>query len=250
MNFLSANPTNHRRAIMLVVTLAWGVFMTLVVYKTPLTIREFIFPPVVGLVVFEFLFRTRERLRLVTLPLYILIVLLVSEILYGILYNVSFGSVWSPMATFQYLLSEFPYNLYALLDASIVTGLAYYLVKIYRNEAGAMMEHQPTQEVSNTPIFEEGPMTFEKWLNKNLQQVWGFVGWFVLATLIAPFSFGLITTPATVICLLAFGFSKQRKGVAGGILVAVSINFFISLVRGLQMNAWCFMPFYINMGFA
>ena len=81
------------------------------------------------------------------------------------------------------------------------------------------------------------------------QQIWGFIGWFVIASLLAPISFGLITTPVTIICLIAFALSKTRKGLAGGILLAVAINFVISLIRGLSMNATCFIPFYIDMGY-
>lgn len=76
------------------------------------------------------------------------------------------------------------------------------------------------------------------------QQIIGFLGWFVLASMVAPFSFGLITFPATLICLLLFARSKGSKGVAGGILAALTLNFVASLVRGLSMNAFCFVPFY------
>jgi hypothetical protein len=102
---------------------------------------------------------------------------------------------------------------------------------------------KPIQE--NPP--EEGN-TASKFFVLYKQQIWGFIGWFVIASILAPVSFGLITTPATVICLIALGLSKNhnRKGIAGGILAAVALNFLVSMVRGLSTNAWCFMPFYIN----
>jgi hypothetical protein len=68
----------------------------------------------------------------------------------------------------------------------------------------------------------------------------------MVASVLVPWSIGLVTTPATIIYLIAFGLSKTRKGIAGGMLAAVSLNLVISLVRGLQLNAWCFMPFYIE----
>lgn len=166
MKFLSANTTNQRRMIMFVVTAIWGVFMSLVFYKTPLTFREFIFPPIVGLAVFEFLFRTRERLRPVTLPLYIIVVLFASEILYGILYSVSYGSAWSPISTFQFLFSEFPYNLYAMIDASAVTGLACYLIKIYRRESWEIPAPESPPKVNNEPVYDESLLSFRAWLSK------------------------------------------------------------------------------------
>lgn len=246
MDVLSANTTNHRRIIMAIATVAFGVLMSLLVYKTPLTFREFLFPSIVGLAVFELLFRTRDRLMPVTLPFYIVVVLIGSEIVYGLLYGLSYGYIWSPITAFQNLYSEYPYNLYALIDSSIMTGMAYFLIKVYRVDTWELSSLQSVNEMGNEPVLEDGPMTFEKWLKKNQQQIWGFFGWFVIASVLAPFSFGLITTPLTVIILISFALSKERKGIAGGILVAVSLNFFLALARGLQTNAWCFMPFYID----
>jgi len=243
MNFLSANTINHRRVIMLVGTIILGVLMTVVAYKTPLTFRDFIFPPIVGLVVFELLFRTKQHLRPITLPLYIVIVLVISEILYGILYSASYGSVWSPVISFQYLL-EFPYNLYALLDASLVAGLAYFLIKIYRIESWIIPEQQ-SAEAGNESAFEEKPTSFSAWIQKYKQQIIGFIGWYLIATVLSMGgAYGLITTPVTVIFLIVFARSRQSKGVAGGILVAVGLNFFVALVKGLSLNAWCLIPFY------
>ena len=38
-------------------------------------------------------------------------------------------------------------------------------------------------------------------------------------------------------------------GLLGGMLIAVALNFLIAMVRGLSMNAYCFMPFYFDNGF-
>jgi hypothetical protein len=127
-----------------------------------------------------------------------------------------------------------------------MTGIAYYLIKIYRVETWGLSSLQPANEMGNESVMDESPMTFEKWLKKNQQQIWGFFGWFVIASVLAPFSFGLITTPVTLFILVTFAFSKKRKGIAGGILIAVALNFFVALVRGLEFNAWCFVPFYID----
>jgi len=76
--------------------------------------------------------------------------------------------------------------------------------------------------------------------------IWGFFGWFLIASILSPVSLGLIITPFTIFVLIMFGFSKKDKSIAGGILVAVSINFVVSLMRNMQFNATCFIPFYVD----
>lgn len=247
-NFLTANTTNHRRAIMLIAAMLYGVFMSVVVYKTPLTFREIIFPPIVGLVVFEFMFRARNRLTLATLAAGIVIVLFASTVMYGILYSVSYGSFfWSPVIAFTSLFTEFPYNLYALLEAATVTTLAFYLIKAYRKESWQVHELVSTPADASAP---PEPVTgLPGFLRRYDQQIGAFFGWYVVASLLVPFSFGLITTPLTIILMIGFGLSKTRKGLAGGILVAVALNFVVSLIQGLNLNAVCFIPFYFDTGF-
>lgn len=250
MNWMTANTTNHRRIIMFAASEFWGIFALLVFYRVPLTLRDLIFPPLVGLLVFEFLFRTRKYLNLATLPLYLIVIVPVSHLLYGMLYSVSFTGGWSLTGSLESLLFEFPYNVYFLLDTSVVVGIAYTLIKHYKQEGWETQKVDTAPEAGNDPIGVPQPVTdLSSFISRYQQQIWGFAGWFLLATFLTPWSFGLISTPVTIICLIAFGLSKARKGIAGGILAAVSLNFAISLVRGLQMNAWCFMPFFINSGF-
>lgn len=73
------------------------------------------------------------------------------------------------------------------------------------------------------------------------QQILGFIGWFVVASVLAPISFGLITFPGTLIILLLLA---KSKGFAGGVLIAVALNFVAALIRGVSLNAFCFIPFY------
>ena len=247
MNLLSANTTNHRRIIMFAASEIWGIFALMVVYKVAFTYRDFIFPPLVGLLIFEFLFRTRRYLKLATLPLYVLVIVPVSHLLYGILYSVSFAGGFSLVDSLEYLIYEFPYNVLFFLDTSVVVGMAYYLIKLYRQAGWENQGVGSAAGASNQPIGLPVPVTdLSSFLARYQQQILGFIGWFLVATFLVPWSFGLISTPATIICLIVFGFSKTRKGIAGGILLAVSLNFFIALARGLDLNAWCFMPFYYN----
>lgn len=236
MNSILENTTNHRRAIMFVAPAILGAIIVLVLYQMPFAIRVPIESGVMGLLVFEVMFRTRKWLNLKTLILYAVSATVMSQFLYSILYgDFSFQGLSG-------LLSGFPYNLYALLEMCIVTGLAYYLIKIYRHETWLLPES--TVGVSNEPIYNESSSFFGAWFQKYGQQIMGFIGWFVVASLLAPISFGLITTPATLICLLLFARSKTSKGIAGGILTAVALNFVISLARGLSLNGFCFIPFY------
>ena len=116
-----------------------------------------------------------------------------------------------------------------------------------RNEAVQAIEALGVK-ILNEPVATSEPVTdLASFARRYNQQILGFIGWFVIASMIAPFSLGLITTPATVICLLIFGLSKTRKGLAGGILAAVSLNFLVSLLYGLSFNGICFMPFYVGM---
>ncbi len=237
MNFLLANTTNHRRAVMLVAAAVLGAIIVLVLYPGPFAIRVPIESGVMGLLVFEAMFRTRKWLNLKTLILYVVLATIISQFLYGILYG---GFSFQGLSG---VFSVFPYNLYALLEMSVVTGLAYYLIKIYRNEAWAIPES--TVDASNEPVYENQSLPADGWLQKYSQQIMGFIGWYLIATVLSSGAmFGLITTPVTLIALIVFARSKQSKGVASGILIAIALNFVVSLVKGVSMNGWCLIPFY------
>jgi len=246
MNFFLANTTNHRRIIMALTTMIFGVLMSVLVYEAPLTFREFVFPPVVGLIVFEFIFRTRMYLRPATLPLYSIVVVIVSEIIYGLLYSASYTYIWSPVSSFQYLFSEYPYNLYALLDAAVMTGMAYYLIKVYRVETWELPPLQSADEVGNEPVVDDGPMTFSRWLAKNQQAIYGFFGWYVINIAIwllagsTPGDYldmniilNLFVFPVNLIVLIILAVRRPTRKIASGIVTALALNLFISLVLGL-----------------
>ena len=246
-NILTGNTTDHRRAIMFVAALLYGIFARAVLYNISITFREVIFPAIVGLAVFELLFRTRRRLSLKTLPVYIVVVTFLGQILYSLLYQFSYpGGIWNPLVSLTFLFTELPYGLYFLIESSVVTGLAYYLIKMYRKDDWETRDVALPPADSNGPTSPESVTDLLSFVRRYKQQLWGFFGWFVIASLIAPFSFGLITTPLTVVYLIKYGLSKDKKGVAGGLLVAVSINFVVSLMRNMQFNATCFIPFYFD----
>lgn len=252
-NFLLANTTNHRRAIMVVATMLFVIFMNLIAYKNQLTFQGFIFYPLVGLAVFEFMFRTRNKLTLKMLPVYILIVSSTRTIIDGFLSSVLYGISWNPLMNLLSLFVGFPYNLYVLLDASMTTVLAYYLIKIYRNESWQIVESVsipadvdvPPQSVTDLPSF----------LRRYRMQLIGFFGWFVFSASVwipvrdgeEAFFLNICIFPPTILALIVLGFIKRTKGLALGILLALAVNFVLSLARGLLFNATCFIPFYLDL---
>ena len=107
-----------------------------------------------------------------------------------------------------------------------------------------LVVHEKLPKLDNTS---ETAMGWRGFLARYRQQIQGFIGWYLIATVISSGGlFGLITTPVTLVALIAYANSKKSKGVAGGILIAIALNFFISLLRGLSLNAWCLVPFYTN----
>ena len=56
------------------------------------------------------------------------------------------------------------------------------------------------------------------------------------------FSLGLI--PFNIIFLMILGSIPRTRMIALGILMALALNFLISLLLGMTMNAFCFIPFF------
>jgi hypothetical protein len=88
----------------------------------------------------------------------------------------------------------------------------------------------------------------------------GFLGWYIingaLWLIINPgplnegsFANGLlgcITFPLNIIALIIFAAIKRTRWIAFGILCALALNLVISLIIGMSLNGWCFIPFYIK----
>lgn len=228
MDFLSANTTNHRRIIMFVAAGVLGVFFVLVFYQAPPTIRLPIESGIVGLLVFEVMFRTRKWLNPKTLIVYAVLVTLINQYLYGLLYGDIFAQ------GLLSALSTFPSNLFFLLESFMVTGLAYYLIKGYRIESWSIPEPE------SIPADATGWRVF---LARYQPQIMGFVGWYLVSwALVRPLGLNLFFL--NIIALIVLALIKATRRVAGGILVALALNFTISLILGLGLNALCFIPFF------
>ena len=75
------------------------------------------------------------------------------------------------------------------------------------------------------------------------QQIMGFVGWYLVSwPLVRPLGLNLFLL--NIIALIVLALIKTTRRVAGGILIALALNFTISLILGLRLNALCFIPFF------
>ena len=111
--------------------------------------------------------------------------------------------------------------------------------------------------------MQEAPKPSDGWrkfINKYHHQINGFFGWYIIHILLWLFFgvrigddptggevgvfivIGLIFL-ANLVGLLAFAIIRATRKVALGILLAIGLNFAISLVMGLEYNGRCFIPF-------
>lgn len=96
-------------------------------------------------------------------------------------------------------------------------------------------------------------------LRRYLQQIIGFVGWYIINGLYFYFTLGVngeslstgenytimcITGPANLLVLIVSALSKSTRRLAFGILLAMAVNFAISVILGVSDNALCFVPFF------
>jgi len=122
---MNTNTTNHRRVIMLVVTGIIHVIFLVFIYRSPVDIKiitRITQWSIAGLIIFEIMFRSRKWLNLSTLPIYIIVMSLANKIFYNFTYMISY--------------------LYFLVDMSVMIGIAYYLIKIYRNESRVILQEE------------------------------------------------------------------------------------------------------------
>ncbi len=157
----------------------WGIFTTIVFYHQQLTTQDIIFPSIVGLLTFEFLFRTRKWLNIKSLIIYVIVVTIVSQWVYGILYR---NSTMFFSETFNNLFTVFPYNLYSFVDSFIVTAIAYFLIAVYRNETLQI----PVNDISSIETTESIAVKV-----KVRDFTFGFLGWFIFGNFLL---FALITS--------------------------------------------------------
>ena len=151
MNSLLAN-TNRNRLFMFLAAGFFGIFTSVVFYKIPitsLTIRDPLNTGVIGILIFEFLYRTKRWLNIKTIGFYIIIVVLISQWLYPALYIIENGTLGGELFSlepFTYLFSTFPYNLFFLIESSVVVSFAYYLIHLGVKESEVAVAETMTRK--------------------------------------------------------------------------------------------------------
>jgi hypothetical protein len=111
------------------------------------------------------------------------------------------------------------------------------------------------RQLEPSPL-DAGPRKKPLTVSQIIETVIGFAAWYVINGLIwlgvgsgsssyAPLLFGLfLILPGNIIVLLICAIVPRLRRVALGILIAMALNFFISLLLGMAFNAWCFVPFF------
>jgi hypothetical protein len=113
------------------------------------------------------------------------------------------------------------------------------------------------QEKSTEPTnASENAMGWRSFLGQDMEPVIGFVGWYVLNILMWML-FGaipgdelgqtgiliILVFPIHILVLFVLIAIKSTRKFAYGAVVAIAVNFIISLVMGMITNAVCFVPF-------
>jgi len=121
------------------------------------------------------------------------------------------------------------------------------------------MSNQPSKE----PDFETPPEPvtgLPGFVRRYQQQLWGFFGWYFIHIMLwllfgARIGDDLGVTGegwyiingliflANLFVLIVLAIIRATRKIALGILLAIGLNFAISLVMGLEYNGWCFIPF-------
>jgi hypothetical protein len=107
----------------------------------------------------------------------------------------------------------------------------------------------------NAPI--EEPRDWREWFRKNDQILYGFFGWYLINSIIwlliiSNLGYGeyvflnLFIFPINLLALIVLSARKSTRKIGLGILLALALNLFLSLLVGLSVNGVCFIPFYVK----
>ena len=196
----------------------FGIFTTLFFYQLPLSDLSILEPlntAFVGLLIFESLLRAKRLLNLKTLPVFVILVTLISQWLYSTLYAIEYGGSISFLEPFRFLFSTFPNNLYFFIESFVVTGFAYYLVINYRKDGWMIFIEQ------------------EKDSNKRVRNLAvGFFGWFFFGNLFTAFSILIYSADLEILAIffiltvimIVYLLTQNRKWIGIGIVAAVITN--------------------------
>ena len=126
--------TLNKRFIMGILTIIVHIVFTMFPYQQEkLFALDFVNTAVVGLVIYEILYRTRKQLSLKTLIIYIILAIPVSRWLYAFLYGVESGYysyVFSLLPlTDLFSATNYLFNLYYSIEITIFTCIAFWLIR-------------------------------------------------------------------------------------------------------------------------
>jgi hypothetical protein len=128
-----------KRLIMFFLAAVISSALTMIRFKIglgQLAIWFFVEAGIIGLIIYEILYRTQKWLSLKTLILYILIAIPVSSWAYALFYGIQFSEyayVFS-LAPLIRLFSamSYPDILYSYFETAVITSVAYWLIRVYK----------------------------------------------------------------------------------------------------------------------
>lgn len=125
---------NKRLIISIAASVISAIFS--VALRQPLTAWALINSALVGLVIYEILYRTRKWSSLKTLLIYIIVATPISNWLYALLFGVEFNHYEYALSlaplTNLFSAASYPFNLYFFIETAIITGIAYWLIRSYQ----------------------------------------------------------------------------------------------------------------------
>jgi hypothetical protein len=116
-----------------------------------------------------------------------------------------------------------------------------------------------TQPQENNEQAADSRHPVVKWPEKNKSVLVGFFGWYVLnglfwlsqgnpsmTSLWRAQIANVFIFPLNLLTLLILAAIKSTRKIALGILIALAVNLFLSLLVGAFLNGVCFVPFYLK----
>jgi hypothetical protein len=231
MEFWYANAANPKRIIMFLISGAFGIFADLIFYQRTLgafTIRFFIIYALIGILVFEFLYRTRRWLNLITLAFYAILVVIASRWLYFIFIRIGSGAIEINDIYFN------PFkNIYSLppfVPSIFTTVMSYFLIS-FPSDFRFIRER-------STSLFNR--------LSPKGNFAIGFFGWIIFHNLLfvltinvaVPLFIALVFLGAVMLPIVLY--IKKQNWVSTGIISAVIINAVLWIITTISSTSFSF----------
>lgn len=104
----------------------------------------------------------------------------------------------------------------------------------------------------NQPPYEPEPAFLSwEWWRAHPQTSYGFIGWYVINGLLYLIpritSFFMFLFFTNILVILTLILTKETRYVGLGTIIALALNFLVSLILGVFFNGVCFVPFYVKL---